>query len=115
MTDLEYRLIKEAVKQEILQEMKRDKLIKPETPFLEVRKKQQAIFDECFPELRQLDPGRYWRIKEAVTKLTNLCRFRSNKCGAWDSSVGNEVEAESAIATYRTICEMSAGLIGKLS
>lgn len=115
MADLEYRLIKEAVKMEILQEMETKKTVKPESLNLEVRRKQQAIFDDCFPKLRQLDTGRYWRVKEAVIKLTNLCRFRSENYSSWDSAVRTETEAESAITTYETICKNAAELIGKLN
>ena len=114
MTDLEYRLLMETAKNEILREMEKNKTVKAEFSVLEVKRKQQAIFDECFPGLRESDTGRYWRLKETVIKLTNLCRFRSDKFGAWDSAIRTEVESESAIVTYKTICETSAKLIGKL-
>lgn len=113
MTDLEYRLIKEAVKTEVLQEMGKASLQKTESLHQGVKKKQQAIFDYHFPNLRQADGRRYWRVKEAIIKLTNLCRFRSEEYGAWDSVVRTEVEAESAIASYEAICKMAAELIGE--
>lgn len=112
MTDLEYRLIKEAVKQEVLQEMKNSEMRKTDSFLKEVRKKQRAIFDEYFPGLYQTDAGRYWRTKEVITKLTNLCRFRMNHYGNWDASINSEVEAESAINTYTEICALAAKLIG---
>ena len=112
MTDLEYRLIKEAVKQVVLQEMKSSEMRKRDSFLKEVRKKQHVIFDEYFPGLYQTDAGRYWRTKEAITKLTNLCRFRMSYGSAWDASINSEVEAESAINTYTEICALAAKLIG---
>lgn len=112
MTDLEYRLIKDAVKQEVLQEMKGSESRKADSFLKEVRKKQHAIFNEHFPGLYQTDAGRYWRTREAITKLTNLCRFRMNHYGNWDASINSEVEAESAIETYKAICEVTVKLIG---
>lgn len=113
MTDLEYRLIKEVGRQEVLQEMKSSEMQKTDSLFKEVRNGQHAIFDEYFPGLRQTNGGRYWRIREAITKLTNLCRFRMNHYGNWDASINSEVEAESAIETYKAICEVTVKLIGR--
>lgn len=113
MTDLEYLLIKEAVKKEIIQEMMTKKAVKTDSLNMEVRKKQQIIFDNFFPDFRQSDAGRYWRAKEAIVKLTNICRFRSEKCSSWDSSIRTETEAESAISTYEILCKIAAELIGR--
>lgn len=115
MTDLEYLLIKGAVKKEIIQEMKAKKAVETESLNTKVRKKQQIIFDNVFPDFRQSDLGRYWKTKEAIIKLTNLCRFRSEKHGAWDSSIRTETEAESAISTYEIICKTAAELMGRLN
>lgn len=115
MTDLEYRLIKEAVKIEILQEMEKNRVIKPEPALSAVKRSQQIIFDDCFPGLKETDVGRYWKLKEAVVKLTNLCRFRANKLSSWDSAIRSEVEAESAIATYEAIAKVAAEIIGNLN
>lgn len=115
MTDLEYRLIKETVKQEILREMILGEPPKTESALLEVKRRQRDIFECYFSELRKLDAARYWRIKEAIIKLTNLCRFRSCTPYAWDSSLKTETEAESAIATYAAICKMIAEFVGKLN
>lgn len=112
MTDLEYRLLKEAVKQEVLHEMKNSEMRKTESLLKEVRKKQQAIFDGMFSNLRYNDAARYYRIKDAITKLTNLCRFRAVCYGAWDSSINSEIEAENAIDTYAEICALASKLIG---
>lgn len=111
MTDLEYRLIKEAIKKEVIQEMA-IKQPKVESLDSEVKRKQQTIFDKYFSEMHQLDTGRYWRIKEAVIKLTNLCRHRSKTCGAWDSVIRSETEAESAVTTYEAICVLALEFIG---
>ena len=110
MTDLEYRLIKEAIKKEVIQEMT-TKQPKVESIVTETKRKQQAVFDKYFPDLRQADTGRYWRVKEAVIKLTNLCRFRSGNPSAWDSTIRSETEAESAVATYEAICCTAAELL----
>ncbi|WP_313583969.1 hypothetical protein [Lacrimispora sp.] len=60
MTYLEYRLIKETIKKEVIQEMTEQP--KLETLTSESKRKQQDIFDKHFPKLRQSDTGRYWRI-----------------------------------------------------
>lgn len=110
MTDLEYRLMKEAIKKEVIQEMTGQP--KTESIDSETKRKYQAIFDKYFSEMRQLDSGRYWRIKEAIIKLTNLCRHRSKTGGAWDSVIRSETEAESAVATYEAICVLAIEFIG---
>lgn len=109
MTELEYRLIKEAIKKEVIQEMAGQP--KTESIVTETKRKQQAVFDKYFPELKQTDTGRYWRVKEAVIKLTNLCRFRTGNPSAWDSTIRSETEAESAVATYEAICRTAAELL----
>lgn len=111
MTGLEYQLLKEAIKKEVLQEMA-TKQPKVESLDSETKRKQQAIFDKYFSEMKQLDTGRYWRIKEAVIKLTNLCRYRSKTGGAWDSVIRSETEVESAVTTYEAICALASEFIG---
>lgn len=113
MTDLEYRLIKETVKQEILREMILGEPPEAESSLLEVKRRQRDIFEGYFSELRKLDVARYWRIKEAIIKLTNLCRFRSCTPYVWGASIKTETEAESAIATYEVICKMTSELVGQ--
>lgn len=93
--------------------MKSSEMRKTDSFLKEVRKKQHAIFNEYFPGLYQTDAARYWRTREAITKLTNLCRFRMNHYGNWDASINSEVEAESAIESYKTICKVTAKLIGR--
>lgn len=103
LTEVEYNVLKEKIKDEVLKELKGKKEVSINTI---VREEQNKIFNQYFPRLREENPFKYWKLKETVIKLTNLCRYRDNETGSFDSSIHSKEESESAIETYSNICEL---------
>lgn len=110
ISESDYAELKEQIKKELLEEQRGK--VEPYTTIC--RREQSAIFDRLFPEsmFPEDERDRRWKLRQAVSTLTNVCRERSRRiiCGrvfhVTDrlAAVHSDMELDSAIRTFETIC-----------